>query len=101
MIISSIAAIIVTQEELARCKKLNSAPVLEEFIQKICTDDKDDKAEDSEGKDVSSRDKKNWMRSAQLCLSTDADSNKTKVNWRWKFHFWIQDVLIWFSVYDY
>ncbi|KAG6406537.1 hypothetical protein SASPL_134141 [Salvia splendens] len=83
-------AIVVTQEELAQYKKLNSAPVLEEFIQKICTD-KDDKAEESEGKDVSSRDKKHWMRSVKLWhpddqntdyssknLSTDADSNKTK-----------------------
>ncbi|KAG6408888.1 hypothetical protein SASPL_131914 [Salvia splendens] len=84
-------AIVVTQEELAQYKKLNSAPVLEEFIQKICTGGKDDKSEDSEGKDVSSRDKKNWMSSVQLWnsddqntdynsknLSTDADSNKTK-----------------------
>ncbi|KAL1534692.1 transcription factor HHO2-like [Salvia divinorum] len=84
-------AIVVTQEELAEYKKLNSAPVLEEFIQKICTDDRDDKAEDSEGKDVSSRDKKNWMSSVQLWnsddqntdykskkMSTNADNNRTE-----------------------
>lgn len=67
------------QEELAQCKKANSEPVLEEFIplKKICSDEKDDKVDDSKEKDVSSRDKKNWMSSVQLWNSDDqtSDSN--------------------------
>lgn len=92
--ISSIAAIVAAQEELAQWKKLNTEPVLEEFIplKKICTDEKDDKAEDSKEKDVSSREKKNWMSTVQLwntddqntdCsikrLPTEKDTNKKKV----------------------
>lgn len=51
--------IVAAQEELAQCKKLNSEPVLEEFIplKKICSDETDDKVEDSKEKDISSRDK--------------------------------------------
>ncbi|KAH6825931.1 hypothetical protein C2S53_001368 [Perilla frutescens var. hirtella] len=70
-------AIVAAQEELAECKKLNSEPVLEEFIplKKICTDEKDDEVEDSKEKDISSREKKNWMSSVQLWNSDDQDSN--------------------------
>ncbi|KAI3446030.1 hypothetical protein Pfo_002695 [Paulownia fortunei] len=76
-------AIVATEEELAQCKKLNAEPVLEEFIplKKSCTDDK---VEDTKEKDISCRDKMNWMSSVQLWNSdnhhyypnTDISDNK-------------------------
>lgn len=69
------------QEELAQYKKVNSEPVLEEFIplKKIENDDDDKVEDDGKEKDVSSRDMKNWVSSFQLMLKCDdhqtSDSN--------------------------
>ncbi|KAL1561031.1 transcription factor HHO2-like [Salvia divinorum] len=72
-------AIMIVQEELALCKNLKSEPVLEEFIpiKKSGIDGNDDKAEDSKEKEISSRDKKNWMSSVQLWNSDDQNADYT------------------------
>ncbi|KAK6159388.1 hypothetical protein DH2020_006702 [Rehmannia glutinosa] len=73
-------------EELAQYQKSNVEPVLEEFIplKKSCKDEKIDKVEVSPEKDVSCRDKMNWMSSVQLWNSNnhhspDSDLNNNKL----------------------
>ncbi|GFP91152.1 UDP-n-acetylenolpyruvoylglucosamine reductase [Phtheirospermum japonicum] len=66
-----------TEEELALHKKSNAEPILEEFIplKKSCKDEQSDRVEvDSTKKDISCRDKMNWMSSVQL-WNSDSDLN--------------------------
>ncbi|KAK6135690.1 hypothetical protein DH2020_030567 [Rehmannia glutinosa] len=79
-------AILALDEELAQYHKSNVEPVLEEFIplKKSCKDEKIDKVEVSPEKDVSCRDKMNWMSSVQLWNSNnhhspDSDLNNNKL----------------------
>ncbi|GFP81391.1 mitochondrial carrier protein mtm1 [Phtheirospermum japonicum] len=70
-------AIVAAEEELALHKKSNAEPVLEEFIplKKSCKDEQIDRVEvDSTKKDISCRDKMNWMSSVQL-WNSDSDLN--------------------------
>ncbi|GFQ04735.1 two-component response regulator arr14 [Phtheirospermum japonicum] len=70
-------AIVAAEEELAQHKKSNAEPVLEEFIplKKSCKDEQIDRVEvDSTKKDISCRDKMNWMSSVQL-WNSDSDLN--------------------------
>lgn len=79
-----IAAIVAAQEELAQCNKLNSKPVLEEFIplKKIYSDEKvEEKVEDSKEKVISSIDKKHWMSSVQLWNADDQNSNSNTADY--------------------
>ncbi|PIN14192.1 hypothetical protein CDL12_13179 [Handroanthus impetiginosus] len=79
-------AIFTIKEELDQCKKSNVEPVLEEFIplKKSCTDQSCD---NSKEKDISNKDKRNWMSSVQLWNSdnnnhhpdTDLSNNKSTV----------------------
>ncbi|KAL3621181.1 hypothetical protein CASFOL_036093 [Castilleja foliolosa] len=70
-------AVVAAEGELAEYKKSNAEPVLEEFmpLNKSCKDEQIDRVEevDSRKKDISCKDKMDWMSSVQLWNS---DSNK-------------------------
>ncbi|XP_073155535.1 transcription factor HHO6-like [Henckelia pumila] len=59
--------IVAMKEVLSQCGNSNVKPVLEEFMTfKKIADEEEKKIENSEGKDIKSRDKTNWMSSVQL-----------------------------------
>ncbi|GER42217.1 homeodomain-like superfamily protein [Striga asiatica] len=75
-------AIVATEDELAQCRKSSAEPVLEEFIpmKRICNDEGYDKVESRRDREVSCRDKMNWMSSVQLWNSADHPSPDTELN---------------------
>ncbi|KAL3843933.1 hypothetical protein ACJIZ3_001336 [Penstemon smallii] len=76
-------AIWIVKEELARCKKSNVEPVLEEFIplKNSTSDERDNKIESDKEKDnmINNPDKMNWMKSVQLWNADNQHHNPNTI----------------------